>query len=352
VKTPRCENFSPAEKGDLVSKKANPTLIGAFVVGAILLVLGAVTIIGSGRLFRKTYEFVLYFEGSVSGLREGAPVKYKGVEIGTITNILLQLDEGAEVNRIPVIIKLDANKISGSRGVGGNLTDPAGLKAAIDRGLRGQLQTESIVTGVLFVALDLVPDSPAKFVQPPGSRYQEIPTIPTTLQKAQDILGKLLAKLDDVDFKQLLTSVTDAVKNIEGLANNKDLREAFAGVNQLVNKPELHAAVRSLDETVRRISQAADGVQKVASSLDRSMATLSVDLKETLTGIRDAVKQIQVTVANVDGFVDPNSPTAYEVTKALKELSGAARSLRLMADFLERDPRALLFGRPESEKKP
>ena len=183
-----------------MSKKANPTLIGAFVVGAIVLVIGAVTILGSGRLFRKTYEFVLYFEGSVSGLREGAPVKYKGVEIGSITKILLQLDEGAEVNRIPVIIKLDADKISG-RGVGGSLADPAGLKAAIDRGLRGQLQTESIVTGVLFVALDLFPDSPAKFVQPPGSRYPEIPTIPTTLQKAQDILGQLLTKLDDVDFK-------------------------------------------------------------------------------------------------------------------------------------------------------
>ena len=199
--------------------------------------------------------------------------------------------------------------------------------------------------------IDLFPDSPIKFVQPPGSRYQEIPTIPTTLQKVQDILGQLLGKLDEIDFKQLLNSVTDAVKNFEGFANNKDLREAFAGVNQLVNKPELHAAVRSLDETVRRISQAADGVQKVAGTLDRSVATLSVDLKETLTGVRDAVKQIQVTVANADGFVDPNSPTAYELTKALKELSGAARSLRLMADFLERNPRALLFGRPESEKQ-
>lgn len=334
-----------------MSKKANPTLIGAFVVGAVVLVFAAIAIIGSGQLFRKTYEFVLYFEGSVSGLREGASVKYKGVEIGTITSILLQLGDGVDANRIPVIIKLDANKISGSRGVGGSLTDPAGLKAAIDRGLRGQLQTESIVTGVLFVALDLFPDSPIKFVQPPGSRYQEIPTIPTTLQKVQDILGQLLGKLDEIDFKQLLNSVTDAVKNFEGFANNKDLREAFAGVNQLVNKPELHAAVRSLDETVRRISQAADGVQKVAGTLDRSVATLSVDLKETLTGVRDAVKQIQVTVANADGFVDPNSPTAYELTKALKELSGAARSLRLMADFLERNPRALLFGRPESEKQ-
>ncbi len=334
-----------------MSKKANPTLIGAFVVGAIVLVIGAVTILGSGRLFRKTYEFVLYFEGSVSGLREGAPVKYKGVEIGSITKILLQLDEGAETNRIPVIIKLDANKISG-RGVGGSLRDPAALKAAIDRGLRGQLQTESIVTGVLFVALDLFPGSPAQYVQPPGSRYPEIPTITTALQKAQDILGQLLTKLDEVDFKALLTSSADAVKTLSDLVKNKDLEETFAGINRLVNKPELHAAIRSLDQTVVKISEAADGVQKVAGSIDRSVATLSVDLKETLTGVRDAVKQIQVTVGNVDGFVDPNSPNSYELTKALKELSGAARSLRLMADFLERNPRAFLFGRAESEKKP
>lgn len=334
-----------------MSKKANPTLVGAFVVGAIALVIGAVTMLGSGRLFHKTYEYVLYFQGSVNGLREGAPVKYKGVEIGSVTNILLKLDGGADVNRIPVIIKLDANKISG-RGVGGSLADPDSFKAAIDRGLRGQLQTESIVTGVLFVALDLVPNSPVKLFQPPGSQYQEIPTIPTTLQKAQDILGQLLTKLDDIDFKTLLTSVADAVKNIEGLTNNKDLQGAFAGVNRLVNQPELHAAIRSLDQTVLKISQAADGVQKVAGSLDRNVATLSADLHETLTGVRDAVKQIQVTVANLDGFVDPNSPTSYELTKALKELSGAARSLRLMADSLDRNPRALLFGRPETESKP
>ena len=112
------------------------------------------------------------------------------------------------------------------------------------------------------------------------------------------------------------------MKNIEGLTKNKDLLEAFAGVNQLVNKPELHAAIRSLDQTVLKIDQAADGVQKVAGSLDRNVAALSTDLKETLTGVRDAVKQIQITVANVDGFVDPNSPTSYELTKALKEVPG------------------------------
>ena len=127
------------------------------------------------------------------------------------------------LNRIPVIIKLDANKIN-DRGVGGNMTDPAALKAAIDRGLRGQLQTESIVTGVLFVALDLFPGSPVHYLQPPGSRYPEIPTITTTLQKAQDILGQLLTKLDEVDFKALLTSSAGrGQEHLGDLVKNKDL---------------------------------------------------------------------------------------------------------------------------------
>ena len=334
-----------------MSKTANPTLVGAFVVGAIILVITAVTILGALPLFGKTHEFVLYFEGSVSGLREGAPVKYKGVEIGAITKVRLQLDDGAEVNRIPVIIKLDAKKIGG-RGIGASLTDPTTLKGVIDRGLRGQLQTESLVTGVLFVALDIFPDSKPEFVQPPDSRYPEIPTIPTSLQKAQDILGQLLTKLDDVDFKALLTSLTDVAGHIDGLTKNKDLLEAFAGINHLVNKPELHAAIRSLDQTLLKIGQGADSIQKAAGSLDLTVVTLSTDLKDTLISVRDALKQIQVTAANVDGLVDPNSPTFYEMTKVLRELTGAARSLRLMADYVEQNPRALLFGRPQSERKP
>lgn len=334
-----------------MSKKANPTLIGAFVAGAIVLVFLAITILGSGRLFRKTYEFVLYFQGSVSGLREGAPVKYKGVEIGAVTKIMLHLDGGVEVDQIPVIIKVDANKISGN-GVGVSLTDPAVLKHAIDRGLRGQLQTESLVTGLLFVALDLLPDSPALLVEQKPSRYPEIPTVTTTFEKAQDILGQLLTRLDEIDFKALLTSATATAKNIEELAKNKNLQETFAGINRLVNKPELHAAIRSLEQTLVKINQAADGMQRLTGSIDGEVAPVSAELKQTMADVREAVKQFQVTAANVNGLVEPNAPSSYELTKALKEFSGAARSLRLMADYLERNPSALLFGRPESERKP
>jgi paraquat-inducible protein B len=102
-----------------MKKRISPTLIGAFVVGALVLLVIGVIAFGSGKFFRKSYEFVLYFQGSVNGLNVGAPVKYKGVEIGSVTEILLQLEK-AEPARIPVIIELDANKIAG-RGFRGNL---------------------------------------------------------------------------------------------------------------------------------------------------------------------------------------------------------------------------------------
>jgi paraquat-inducible protein B len=142
-----------------MNRRISPALIGAFVIGAVALVVIAVISLGSGKFFRKTYEFVLYFQGSVNGLNVGAPVKYKGVEIGSVTDILLQLEE-VEVDRIPVIVELDAGKIAGRGFTGNLLVDPAALQTAIDRGLRGQLRMESFVTGVLYVALDLYSNSP------------------------------------------------------------------------------------------------------------------------------------------------------------------------------------------------
>ena len=98
-----------------MNKKISPTLIGAFVVGALALMVIAIVAFGSGQFFRKTRQFVLYFEGSVNGLHVGAPIKFKGVEIGSVKNILLQLDSNTQVNEIPVIIEIDLKKMT-SRG--------------------------------------------------------------------------------------------------------------------------------------------------------------------------------------------------------------------------------------------
>src|SRR4026207_1228803 len=133
-----------------MNKKISPTLIGGFVVGAVALLVIAVIAFGSGRLFRETKEFVLYFDGTVNGLHIGAPVKFKGVEIGSVKNILLQLDSDTTVNKIPVIIEIDRKKLS-ARGAAGVIAQEreAFHRAVVEQSLRAQLRTESMVTGVL-----------------------------------------------------------------------------------------------------------------------------------------------------------------------------------------------------------
>src|SRR6516165_6379361 len=139
-----------------MNKKISPTMIGAFVVGALALIVIAILVFGSGRLFRQTREFVLYFDNSVNGLHAGAPVKIKGVEVGSVKDIRLQLERGKEA-KIPVIIEIDLEKFI-SRGAiiaAQTAMDREALqKAIVDRGLRGQLEMESLVTGLLFVSLD------------------------------------------------------------------------------------------------------------------------------------------------------------------------------------------------------
>ena len=133
-----------------MNKKISPTMIGAFVLGALALIVVAVVALGSGRFFRQTREFVLYFDSSVNGLRVGAPVKFKGVEIGAVKDIRLQLEKGAQVNKIPVIIEIDLEKLT-SRGATSEVARdlPTFHKAIVEMGLRGQLLMESLVTGLL-----------------------------------------------------------------------------------------------------------------------------------------------------------------------------------------------------------
>src|SRR5262245_30436492 len=144
-----------------MGRKANPIIIGAFVVGAIALAVFGIVVFGSGRLFKETTPFVMYFTGSVDGLSVGSPVKFKGVEIGGVTSIQLDLGEEA---RIPVWIEIDNKKIV-ARGAEWP-SDRAALRAAIERGLRAQLNSQSIVTGLLFVQLDYHPETPAVLLAP------------------------------------------------------------------------------------------------------------------------------------------------------------------------------------------
>ena len=334
-----------------MNKKISPTLIGAFVIGAMILLVVAVIAFGSGQLFRKTKNFVIYFDGSVNGLHIGAPVKFKGVEIGSVKDILLQISQDMQVSKIPVIIEIDLKKLI-SKGASGAVAEQqeSFQKAIHERGLRAQLRTESLLTGLLYVALDFFPGTPINLVQQPNGdyKYSEIPTIPTALEQAQDAVSRVVKKLEEIDFKALIKSVSETV----------------SGVDQLVNSPAVKSTLRQLDQTMPKIDAAVMSITRLANDVDGKFAGLSDNLQQTSDATRQAMKQAEnslkqtdaalkeaeAAMTNLKDVVDPESPTLYEIRKSLREVSAAARAVRLLGNYIERNPRALIFGKPENQE--
>ncbi|HUY27395.1 MAG TPA: MlaD family protein [Candidatus Binataceae bacterium] len=322
-----------------MGKKVNPTVVGAFVLGAIALVAIGIIVIGGGNLFRRSHRFVLYFSSDVNGLRVGASVKFRGVEIGSVVAVMLSvpgmeggLTQNSSQIRIPVVIQLDSAKLL-SHGVEVNLDDPEEMQQAIAMGLRGQLATESILTGLQYVDLDMHPTKPAKFFLGKNSPYPEIPTLPTTLEQAQIAVARVLAALEKIDFNKLV----------------EELTRTSQAVTDLVTSPKLNATIDALNRTATSMSASAQSIERLSNTLNRKIDPISNSLIATTEQTRATLKQTQATLAAVQATLGPGSPVNYELTQTLEDTSSAARSLKQLTDYLQRNPSAVLRGRPGPE---
>ena len=208
-----------------MGKRVNPAMVGAFVLGAVGLILAAVVLLKSG-LFSKSHEFVIYFAGDINGLNVGAPVKFNGVEIGQVDRIRLRLDQQVNPHngqlsanvRIPVVIELDEEKIVSHGGATIDLSDPHTIPNLIREGMRAQLGSDSFVTGQRYVALDIQnPSTPFQMVAPPGSPLQEIPSVPNTLEQAQAVAIRIFERLDKVDFGAVFKQMTTTLDSISAI---------------------------------------------------------------------------------------------------------------------------------------
>jgi paraquat-inducible protein B len=325
-----------------MGKRISPTLVGTFVLGAITLAVAAVIVLGSGRIFLRPHLFALYFSSDVNGLKVGAPVKFRGVEIGSVASILLSVGTPSQSRdaenvgdqyRIPVVIDLETEKLV-KRGAAVNLDDPATVAQAIKRGLRGQLNVESLVTGLLYVDLDYRPDTPAKFYMGADSPYPEIPTVPTKLEQAATMLSKMLEQLEKIQFDEVIKSLTNTAVAITTLANS----------------PKIQNAVDSLNLAARSLGQASASVNRLAAGLDREIGPMGTDLRLTTEQTRATLKQTQDTLAAVQMTLGPNAPLNYELAQTLEQTSAAARSLRELSDYLRRNPSSVVRGRYTSDQ--
>src|SRR5262249_1571506 len=161
-------------------------------------------------------------------------------------------------------------------------------------------------------------------------------------EQAQDVISSIVARLQEVDFKALVTS----------------LEQTSTGINSFVSSPELKTSLRQLQETMPKLQEAIATVRDAAKTLDSNVQTATGDLKQTTSDMRAALKQASETmkgaeeaIANVKTLVDPDSQTFYELTRSLREVSAAARSMKQLSSYLERNPRAVIFGKPETKEE-
>jgi paraquat-inducible protein B len=327
-----------------MGKKANPAVIGAFVVGAVVLAVAGILIFGSGQLFKHTSKYVCFFPGAVDGLNVGAPVKFKGVEIGSVVDIRLRLPEQpVEVAipkefRIPVTIEIDNDRVKAIGGAGRR-----DIKKMIERGLRAQLNAQSLVTGLLFVQLRFDPDIRAVFVLPPGSKIEEIPTVPTALEQVQSAAETVFRKLQEVHVEVLIKSLTEAVDTIKNVAATPELKAALEALpNTVANLNQTVTSFRDL--AVRLDSKASPVLDSLKNTSDKAVPVLD-SLKGTSEKGGAAMDQARETLQSVQQFVEPESPLSTQLSGSLHEVSEAARALRLLANLLERNPSVLVRGR-------
>lgn len=342
-----------------MAARANPKLIGGFVVGGIALVVLMVVGFASTTFLATKIPFVMYFPGDVGGLDVGAAVTFKGVRIGTVTNVELHFDAAAKSFLIPVHAEIEPDRLT-VKGTETITTPGENIPTLVKFGLRARLGSESLVTGKLLVDLDFHPDTEVKLVGgEPG--MIEIPTIPTTLEELEASISGLLDSLGKANLPGLLVDVREMIDHL-------DKQVMAADPAGLLNR--LEVLVQSVQQDVSEVS---DSLTKTSDTLDQRISALAESLMDTsgegeralqsankmfeaiqgvvaaarptLTSLEDTAERADALLAAANGIVQPGSPLQRELVAALKEIAGAARSLRALADNLERDPNSILFGK-------
>ena len=332
-------------------KRPSSAAIGIFVIGSIALAIVALAVLGSGNLFRKPHRFICFFQGSLNGLRVGAAVKVRGVQIGEVAEIRVSLppSEGRLKSRagalggLPVLIDVDESQLVARGGTGKNLTAEA-LDRLIDRGLRAQLATESLLTGLLYVEVDLHPGTPINLMLVPGSSsYLEIPTIPTDLEQVQEAAMRALGKLDKVDFVKLTQSFTDAAVAATNLINSRNIRETLISTQKVIKN--VNTAVNSIDELAR-------GLNRQTGPVLTSFRKASDQANLTLEQATLALIQMKSTAAELHSTLSPDAPLIYRLDVALRDFSEATNAIRELTEFLQRNPSAIIRGKYQAESRP
>jgi paraquat-inducible protein B len=289
-----------------MSKQANKTAIGAFVVGALTLVITGMLIFGSGKFFTKKVKYVLYFDESVGGLNVGAPVVFRGVKVGTVTDIQLFFNPDDLSIKIPVFIETEPERV---KRVEGARYHPKYMQnLVVEQGLKGKLTSQSYVTGQLMIEFDFYPDKPIVLLNR-DPKIKELPTIPSDMEEIGRTMENALEAIRKLPLEEIVNGMKNIIQSIDQLVGAPEAKKTIPNLNQTMKN--VNKLVQNVDDKIKPLmsnivssSKAAERaliqIEKAFSTKEGFFSELETSFKQTSKTARVALKQIETTLSNLE----------------------------------------------------
>jgi paraquat-inducible protein B len=322
-------------------KTANPTALGLFLVVGLSVAVAGVLIFSSGTFFHAQQKSILYFDGSLKGLNPGAPVKFRGVTIGKVDQILIRHNQARNDYAMPVIIVVDKKLAQSMSDENLQIFNQAHMNENIRRGLRARLDAESLVTGILYVSLDMVPDAPPPVFHQLRPEYSEITSMPSQVQQ-------LMANLEHFDLPGISAKLSALLTRLDTSLGHLDLPQINAGVTNLLGAVNQLLTTPDLTNSVTAARRMLDHADALLVRIDGRVGPLADNLTNTLFEAQKTLASVRRGAQNLSDLLAPDNSFNFDLTQALEQLGNAGRAVADLAEFLQRNPNALLAGR----KKP
>ena len=329
-----------------MSKKVNTTAIGLFIVSGVALGVIGLVLFSSSKLFSQTADEIAYFDNSLNGLNEGAPVKYRGVTIGSVRRVMIRFNQATNDHALPVILGIDKKLLTqrlGDESV--QVFTRAAMERDVRNGLRATLQTESLVTGVLFVGLDFEPHAPRPVFHQLNKVYVEVPSEPTDVQQLMNNLASLDLKSIEKNLNYLLVNLNSSVSSMHLPEIHDDLTRVLDSADRLVSSPDLRKDLVAIHAMLDQYRLAGEKLNNHLDPRDGDVTKTLAEAERALTQVRGAAQNIRIQLG-------PDSPLPSDLGQMLRQLSDALQSLSTVLDFMKQHPNALITGREQAERTP
>lgn len=331
-----------------MSARTHARAVGAFVLGAVALVLAAILALSSGNWLARRDRFTVYFPGSVKGLNKGAPVTFRGVKVGEVRDVKAILASRPEaLVQIEVVIEIQGSvvEIPPGQAVPAALAPSASredfARGLLDRGIRARMVSASLLTGQKYIDLDFLPGEPARFagLHP---RYPELPTTPTAMEKLGDRAETIVNKLAELPLDQMLDDLRKALQAAREVLESRDLRDTFAAASR---------GARKMESTLTVMQTALHTADEALGSLRSETGPTADEARQTLRRFREAASRAEESLDTLKETLRGTDDTGLTATQALEELTHTMRALRNLVDYLQTHPEAVIVGKERSKEK-